>query len=196
VKQIRLFLCIVGLFAASSADKPFLFRMKTKLDKYALQELIALEVARIYNREYKKTFFLAIGYYPYYDVVCEGGSIKVEIKCETTPVRTGNVAIEYWDEGRGRPSGVLVTAATRWLHIALTSNGLEAFEFPIAEIRRLVMERGTSMKTSGGILCKLIPLEMFRLYAKRTFPFETYFMEELLASTGISAGDEMRETTS
>jgi hypothetical protein len=150
-----------------------------------LQDQIALEIARLYADQRRQPIFVAVGYFPDYDVISRDREFRMEIKCETTSIRTGMLAFEYWDAKENRASGALGTVATHWLHIALTPNGLEAFEFPIAILRKMILEQGHTARTSGDMICRLIPIEICRLYATRVFPFRTRFLDELLETTGV-----------
>jgi hypothetical protein len=145
------------------------------LDRYSIQDHVAAEVARIYTKERGQPFFVAVGYFPSYDIISQDREICVEVKCETTPIRTGNVAIEYWNAAKDIPSGILVTKANLWVHIVLEANGFHAYEYEVPRLKKLVTEQG-QLQCAGRIsLFKTIPLKVFAEHARRKFPFNTAF---------------------
>jgi hypothetical protein len=152
---------------------------------YDLLDRLAVEVARQYNVEFKQPFFVAVGYFPDYDIVSLDRSIKVEVKCETTPIRTGNVCIEYWNTHKDRPSGIVVTTANLWVHIVLEKDGFQAYEYDVAVLRKLVIEEGRKSDNGRNSLFKLIPLDLFKKHARRGFPCVTVLASEIKEAAGI-----------
>lgn len=57
----------------------------------------------------------------FYDLVCDHpdlGSFEVEIKNDVYAARTGNIAIEFWNSKKDSASGINITTAPLWVHIA------------------------------------------------------------------------------
>ncbi len=161
-----------------------------RYSRYELQDHIAIELARTYSQEYREAFFVAVGRYSDCDLISRSGKIKIEVKCETTPLRTGNVAIEYWNTDLNDASGVLQTVANFWLHLVLEEHGFIAVEYDIDILRRLVIEHGEVKSNGRNALCKIIPLILFKKFARRIFPFDTKFLEEI----EIQGGDTVAST--
>ncbi len=157
------------------------------MTRYQLQDHISVEVARVYSRELGEPFFVAVGKHSEWDLRSLSGKIKLELKVETTPIRTGNVAIEYWNTDFDQPSGILGTSATHWLHVVPDGDALLGIEYEIAMLRRLVMEEGMVQKCGQNALCKIIPLALIRKNAKREIRLHSQFMAELMDTTGATA---------
>lgn len=157
----------------------------SNLSGYRLLDVLTAEVARHYSNETHEAFFAVMGDFPDYDIVSASQKIRIELKCETTPMRTGNACIEYWNADYDAPSGVLSTKANLWIHILPEGDSLLAIEFDVDKLRKLVIETG-ELKTNGGrnALCKLIPVDVFKANARRCFVFRTRFFAELMVSTG------------
>ena len=166
----------------------------TPISQYELQDHIAVELARIYSNEFKEVFFVAVGHYSDCDLVSRSGNVKLEIKCETTPIRTGNVCLEFWNTSLNKPSGVLSTKATVWLHLVLETQGFVAYEYDIDTLRRLVIEHGVVKSNGRNALCKIIPLGIFKKYARRSFPLQSRFVEEVKMQGGINGSTESKPT--
>ena len=154
------------------------------VSRYILQDHLATEVARLYSNEFKEPFFVAVGSHEPFDIASATGNMKIELKFESTPVRTGNVAIEFWNTDLDAPSAILGTKATHWLHIVPEGTGLICIEHNVDRLRRLVVEAGVVKWNGRNSLCKIIPLETFKKHAKRCFVFHSRFYSELMASTG------------
>lgn len=151
----------------------------SQFSEYELQDHLAAEIARIYATQYKEPFFVAVGHYQDCDLVSRSGRVKVEVKCDFAALRTGNVCIEFWNTELNEPSGVLKTHATLWLHLVLEDHGLMAIELDINVLRRLAIEHGEVRSNGRNALCKIIPLSPFRKHARRCFPFDTKFLEDI-----------------
>lgn len=137
--------------------------------KYQWQDYLVVNVARFYSDEYGKPFMAAVGKFEDYDIVSADGEISIEVKCETTPSRTGNVAIEFWNTDFDTASGILSTKANLWLHIVLEGGTFTGYEWEVGKLRKLSMEIGAVKAGGVNSLCKIIPLEQIRVGALRQF---------------------------
>jgi hypothetical protein len=165
------------------------------MNRYLQQDLLAAQIARMYSNEYKEAFFVAIGNYPGADVQSVSGNVRVEIKTESTPIRTGNVAIEFWNTDLNIPSGILSTIANQWLHIVLTSEGYIAVEFDVDILKKLVIEHGVVKSNGRNSLCKIIPLQIFKGLARRIFPFKSQFLEYNIPEGNFGCGEIPNQAT-
>jgi len=144
---------------------------------------VAVELARRYSEELKEPFLVAIGRFGPWDIRSISGRTTIEIKFETTPIRTGNVAIELHNSDLDEPSGINATKANLWVHICLTPQGVMAYEYETDHLKALV--NGHSWETRDNNVnseCCLIPLDKFSRCAKKTFHFGTHFAADLIDS--------------
>lgn len=60
---------------------------------------------------------------PEYDVKLKTifGQVKIEMKCDYSHAKYGNVAVEYWS--RGKPSGIMITEADYWIYRIYEKDG-------------------------------------------------------------------------
>lgn len=151
--------------------------MKVAKSPYLFHDHIVTDVARLYSNELHQPFRVMVGDFSGYDLASEDGKILVEVKLETTPMRTGNVAIEYWNTDLDQPSGILGSTATLWLHIIPEINSFVAYEFNVPKLQRLTIEEGKVKSNGRNALCKIIPLDIFKKHAQRCFPFELHFSQ-------------------
>lgn len=92
------------------------------------------------------------------------GQSKIEVKTEKDKWKTtGNIVIEY--ESRGKPSGIITTEASYWLHnLALGDNIVFSLWLPVETLRRYIAQhnprsvRGGDDMTSKLYLIKLTDL--------------------------------------
>lgn len=92
------------------------------------------------------------------------GNSKVEVKTEKDKWKTtGNIVIEY--ESRGKPSGIITTEASYWLHnLALGDDIVFSLWLPVETLRRYIAQhnprsvRGGDDMTSKLYLIKLTDL--------------------------------------
>jgi len=152
------------------------------MDQYKFSNFIEAEVARMYNNEYHQPFYVVVGNFAEYDVVSNDEKVTIEVKLETTPQRTGNACIEFWNTASGRPSGILSTKANIWLHIVLNEGKLTAFEFDKNVLLKVFLFGDWQTKHNLNAKFKLIPLEEFRKHAKRSFEFKSAFEDKILAN--------------
>jgi hypothetical protein len=156
-----------------------------RISEYELQDHIAVEVARFYCSECREPFFVAVGNHPDYDIVSLSRTRRIEIKCERAARRTQNVAIEFWNTSLNQPSGVLSSKADTWLHVVLEGETLLAYEYNIDTLRKLVIESGVAKDCGTNARCKIIPVETFRKFARRSFPFCSRFLDDIKAQAGV-----------
>ena len=149
------------------------------LTKFEIADVRALFVARHYYEETQKPFLVSVGKFSGWDCRSTDDTMRIEVKFETTPERTGNVCIEYWNSHLDQPSGVLGTSANLWLHIIPDNGGFTAIEYEIPKLQKLVIETGYLRTNGHDSLFKIIPIDVFQANAKRTFKFETKVMEAL-----------------
>lgn len=142
------------------------------LSRFQEADLDALQISRMYSEEMKKPFIVSVGRFSGWDCQSTDGTIRLEIKREETPKRTGNVCIEYWNSHLDKPSGVLSTDCTLWVHIIPENDGWIAIEYDIDRLRKLIIETGTRNSNGRDSLFKLIPVEIFKKYAKRIIPYD------------------------
>ncbi len=154
-----------------------------KMSRYVLQDLITVEIARRYSNTFEEPFFVAVGNHPDFDIVSKSGRVKIEVKMETTPLRTGKVCIEYHNDDLNQPSGILRTKANKWVHVVLEEEGFIAYEYDISVLRRLVIENGETKNNGHNSRFRLIPLPLFRQSATRAFKLETAYGDQVIASS-------------
>jgi len=159
--------------------------------QYELQDHLAIELARTYSQEHGEPFFAAIGKHAGYDLISGSGKIKLELKCDLVALRTGNVCLEYWNTSLSKASGVLATTATVWVHIVLEPGGLVSYEYDMDILRKLVIEEGRVKGNGLNSLCKIIPLDVFRRHARRSFPFRSRFLEDIMNQSAVRPAAEM-----
>ena len=158
------------------------------MDQYEIADHIAVELARVYSRESKEPYFVAVGNHSGYDLVSGSGSVRIELKTDVVASRSGNAAVEFWDGDR--PSGILGTTANLWVHLIPSDEEeiLIAYEFLVPSLLKLCLESGRVQKAAGGTtLLKLIPLRLFKLAARRSFRMRTEFFDEITAKAGNHA---------
>ena len=141
--------------------------------KFLLADFRAVEIARHYYDETKIPFVVSVGKNANWDCKSFDGSIRIEIKFESTPSRTGNICLEYWNSHLDQPSGVLGTDCTLWVHIVPEGSQFVAIEYDIDRLRKLVIEEGRIASNGHDAVFKLISLTEFRKKAKRVFTFES-----------------------
>src|SRR6266849_5381754 len=137
---------------------------------YIIHDHLVTDVARIYSNEYKVPFSVMVGDFSDYDLASFDGEMRVEVKFESTPLRTGKVAIEFWNTELNKPSGILGTTANIWLHLVQLETEIIAYEYDIEALRRLAIEQGEVKQGGRNALCKIISLESIRSNANRQFP--------------------------
>lgn len=67
-----------------------------------------------------------------------GGPQGVEVKFDKRSAETGNLALEYWNPLRNKPSGLLATRASLWVHVLPLP--LTAFVAPVAVLKQFIAE--------------------------------------------------------
>lgn len=143
------------------------------MNRYRLSDLVACRLARRYCDLYGRPFFVVVGDFSGYDMKSVDGEISIEVKMETTPRRTGNVAIEFWNTELAEPSGILGTSANLWLHIIPEGGAFVAYEFDVNTLRKLVIEEGVVKSNNRNALCKIIAVDVFKQHALRHFELGT-----------------------
>jgi len=106
--------------------------------------------------------------------------IKVEIKYETTPIRSGLVAVEIYNRDLQCPSGIASTGANLWLHLVLTPEGFLAVEYNVGRLKEIAKLYGKKTNCSYNSVCMLVPVEIFKKHCRRMFLFDTKFYNELV----------------
>ncbi len=149
------------------------------ITKFDIADYRAVEIARYYYDETKKPFVVSVGRSSSWDCQSTDGTVRIEVKYETTPARTGNVCIEYWNSHLNQPSGVLATDCTLWVHVIPDGDSFIAIEYELPQLRKLVIEKGVLNTNGHDALFKLIPIEIFKQYAKRFFRFNSTFQKEI-----------------
>src|ERR1041385_2281494 len=137
--------------------------------KYKWQDHLVADLARFYSEESDQPFLAAIGKHDDFDLQSVSGEIIIEVKCETSSIRTNNVALEYWNTDFDCASGFLSTKAGIWLHIALQKEGFIGYEIEIDKLRGLAIESGVVKSNGRNSLCKIVSLDNLRPIARRSF---------------------------
>jgi hypothetical protein len=142
-----------------------------KISPYLFHDYICTQLARQYSNELKQPFFVSIGEYGPCDIRSADGRVRTEIKVDTSSIRTKALALEYWNTELNTASGILATEANTWLHVVLEASGHVAYEFSIDNVRRLALEAGVTKRAGHNALIRVVPLDVARKYARRSFPF-------------------------
>jgi hypothetical protein len=148
--------------------------------RYELSDHLAVELARKYSEEVGEPFYVAVGLHPQWDMISQSQDIRVEIKKESTPIRSGLVAIEIFNRDLQCPSGIDSTEANLWLHLVLTPEGFLAVEYEVDKLKEVAKEYGKKTNCSYNSVCMLVPVETFKKHCRRMFLFETKFYNELV----------------
>lgn len=106
---------------------------------------------------------VSVGYAPKWDIHFASG-LTIEVKFDKATAVTGNCCIEFWDLKKNKPSGILATEASTWIHCVLEGGSVHCYEIDTKWLLRLCIEAGQT-KVGGdgnGVLMKLIPLQNLR----------------------------------
>ncbi len=141
------------------------------ITKFIIADHRAVEIARHFYEKTKIPFVVSVGNHSNWDCQSTDGLIRIEIKCETTPSRTGRICLEYWNSHLNIPSGILSTEANIWVHCIPEGDSFLAIEYEISRLRKLVIENGEFSSNGHDALFKLIKIEEFKKNANRTFNF-------------------------
>jgi len=148
--------------------------------RYTKSDVFAVRVARYYSNERGgRPYFAVVGEHEGYDLASIDGEDRVEMKFETTPVRTGNAAIEFWNTELHKPSGILATMANRWLHIVPENDQIVGYELDVDVLHKLAIESGRVEKCGHNALCKIIPLAVIKQNAIRTIDLTQILASEV-----------------
>lgn len=147
-------------------------------NSYLNADILQCAVARQYESRFGHSF-VTVGNFPDFDIAFPNGP-KIELKFDKAAESTGNVCIEY--SYRNKPSGILGTSASLWVHIVPSGEKLIAYEIEIKRLLRLCFEAG---KCSGGgdgnlSLFKLIPLEKIKEISSQVFVLDTQFTQQFI----------------
>ena len=148
--------------------------------RYEVSDHLAVELARRYSEEVGEPFMVFVGSHPGYDIVSQSQDLKIEIKYETTPIRTNNVALETYNTQLQCPSGIDSTGADLWIHLVLTPEGFLAIEYDVAKLKEIASQYGNKMSCSYNSVCMIVPLEIFKKHCRRSFLFDTKFYNEIV----------------
>lgn len=146
--------------------------------KYLAADFLQYVVARHYEPRFGNSF-VTVGNFPDYDISFPNGP-KMEVKIDRTAETTGNACIEY--SYRNKPSGILATSASVWIHIVPSGKKLVGYEMDVKRLLCLCIESG---KCSGGgdgnmSLFKLIPLQKIKEISSQVFELNTQFTEQFI----------------
>jgi len=140
--------------------------------KFRDADFIQLLVARHYEPRYGNGF-VSFGNFPAFDVKFSNG-VTLEIKFDSKASETGNACIEFWDQRRDKPSGILATTATLWVHIVPFEAEVSCFEVDTKRLLSLCLQLPSF--TSGGDNCssllKLVPLLKLKAICSQVFRLE------------------------
>jgi len=149
------------------------------MNRYLLMDHITLEVARLYSNELGEAMFVAVGDHPAWDIRCACGRHMLEVKLETTPLRTGNVALEFWNTDFDTASGIIGTRASLWLHLLPGQDAFEAIEYEVPRLLKVALEHGVVKSNGRNSVCMIVPLDVFRRYARRIFTISSRFYDAI-----------------
>jgi hypothetical protein len=135
---------------------------------YTSSKLFELALCERYSREWKEPAFLSVGRFSQFDFCSQSKKNSVEVKVDSTAVRTGNLAIEYWNTSLNEPSGILSTKANLWLHCVDFGKDIQCFEFNVCDVRKCAIELGL-IKEIENSRFKIIPIEQLKKYVRREF---------------------------
>lgn len=141
--------------------------------KYSNADQVQCAVARHYERKHGAAY-VAIGNLPKFDIQF-ADKITLEVKVDVMAGKTLNAAIEFWDVRRDKPTGILETTASLWLHCVPEGEALRCYELDTKRLLRLCIETG-EMRTGGDYnssLLKIIPLQKIREISNQDFYLET-----------------------
>jgi hypothetical protein len=142
-------------------------------------------VARLYSNEQQQVYSVIVGDHPGFDISSLAGDVRIELKTESSTSRTKNISVEFKCTETGAPSGIDATKANIWLHLALTPDGWIAIEYTdIPKLREVARKYGVVKRCARNALCWIVPLNDFCQHAKRVFPFQTQFHDQLIQSAG------------
>jgi len=135
--------------------------------KYTTADFLQCVIARHYEARFGHAF-VTVGNFPDYDISFPNGP-KMEIKIDRAAETTGNACIEY--SYRNKPSGILATCASVWVHVVRSGEKLIAYEMDIKRLLRLCLESGKCSTGGDGNLSlfKLIPLEKVKEISSQVF---------------------------
>jgi hypothetical protein len=150
------------------------------MNKFSSADILQLLIARYFEREFGPSV-VSVGNAPKWDIKFSSG-ISMEVKCDTTAARTGNAAIEYWDTRRNKPSGILETEASWWLHCVPQGRGLRCFKVSTKRLSKLCFERG-EIRNGGDFnasCMKLIDLDRLKEESDSDFLLENELLSYVL----------------
>ncbi len=147
---------------------------------FSAQDYIQVLIARHYEKE-RGASFVSVGNVPEFDVRFKNQT-SIEIKVDTTAARTHNACIEFWDVRRSKPTGILETQATDWLHCVPEGDTLRCYEMDTKKLLKLCFECG-QVKSGGDYnasLLKLIPLQEIREISNSDFVLSCDYIKSIL----------------
>lgn len=77
-----------------------------------------------------------------HDINCMIGKKKFtcEVKFDAMACDTGNLAIEYWNSRKDKPSGLMVTKATAWVHLIKDGDNITVWIVNTNELKKYINE--------------------------------------------------------
>jgi hypothetical protein len=151
------------------------------LNSFQKADILALAIARHYERKHGPAV-VSVGNAPKWDVRFEDG-FTAEIKCDEAAARTFNACVEFWNERKNCPSGILATAASHWVHCLFENGGVQCYEIEVKKLLKLCLESGT-VKQGGDYNAsrfKLIPMAKLAEIANDSFRLEGELVPSALA---------------
>lgn len=142
------------------------------MNTYRTADIVQCAVARHYEQEHG-TSYVSIGNLPEFDIQF-ADRVRMEIKVDAMAAKTLNAAIEFWDSRRDKPTGILETTASLWLHCVPENGGLRCYEIQTKKLLRLCIEAG-ELKAGGDYgssQMKILPLQRIREISNQDFWLE------------------------
>jgi hypothetical protein len=143
-----------------------------QVDSYRSADVLQCAIARHYEKPHGASV-VSIGNAPKWDIRFVNG-ITMEVKLDAMAAKTLNAAIEFWDTRRDKPTGILETTASLWLHCVPEDGGLRCYEIQTKKLLKLCLEAG-ELKAGGDYgssQIKIFPLQRIREVSNQDFWLE------------------------
>jgi hypothetical protein len=138
------------------------------MNNYRKSKYFEILLAERYSKEWREPSFVPVGRFSDFDFCSQSKKFSVEVKLERSSIRTGNIAIEYWNTSLDEPSGILSTKAKTWVHCIEYDYEILCLEFDTKVLLKMVIEEG-KLNHIENAKFKCLSVEKVRPYAKREF---------------------------
>jgi hypothetical protein len=139
---------------------------------YQTADFLQVLIARHFEKE-RGPSVVSVGNCPGFDIRWKNGT-AAEVKLDTLAAKTFNACIEFWNNRKNCPSGILATNTDVWLHCVPEGNTLRCYEVNTKRLLRLCLETGRVENGGdfGASMFKLIPMAALAQIANDTFKLE------------------------